>query len=395
MAQPLFLVVIFILLCYNKCMIFLDNASTTKPSEEILNKFIEYQKYYFNASSGYKVSVEESELIDNARKEILKCLGKVDGNFIFTASSSEANNIIINSLVNNNKKSEYIFSKIEHPSIFNIAEKIRQDGKIVHFVGVNKDGTINEEELLNLINENTRFVSLIHVCNETGAICNIKEIAKKIKEKNNKVFVHSDGVQAFGKIDVKLNDYIDAYTISSHKIHGLKGVAGFYFKNLSLLKTFIYGGGQEFNIRSGTINTPLILAFKDACVNAKNSQKDNYIKVEKLNSLVYNYLKQNKNISFNTCVEKSSPYILSFSVLGINAETIMNSLSEKDIFVGLGSACSTKHSGNRILKAMDRTKTEILGNIRVSFSELNTEIEIQEFLKELEKIINLLKEKLS
>ena len=90
-------------------MIFLDNASTTKPSEEVLKNFVEYQKYYFNPSSGYKVSLEENELIDNARKEILKCLGKTDGNFIFTASSSEANNIILNSLFNNNKKSEYIF----------------------------------------------------------------------------------------------------------------------------------------------------------------------------------------------------------------------------------------------------------------------------------------------
>lgn len=376
-------------------MIFLDNASTTKPSEQILNNFIEYQKYYFNASSGYKVGVEESELIDNARKDILKCLGLTTGNFIFTASSSEANNIIINSLVNNNKKSEYIFSEIEHPSVYNIAEKFRQEGKIIHFIKPNLDGTINEEQLLNLINENTRFVSLIHVCNETGAICNVNELAKKIKAKNNKVFIHSDGVQAFGKINVKLSEYIDAYTISSHKIHGLKGVAGFYFKNLSLLKTFIYGGGQEYNIRSGTINTPLILTFKDACNLAVRNLDKNYNLVQKLNGLVYDKLKQNENISFNTCVEKSSPYILSFSVLGLNAETIMNSLSEKDIFIGLGSACSTKHSGNRILQAMNKTKTEILGNIRISFSELNTENEVQEFLKELEQTIQFLKEKLS
>lgn len=376
-------------------MIFLDNASTTKPSDEILNGFVEYQKYYFNASSGYKVSVEESGLIDDARREILKSLGKTDGNFLFTASSSEANNIILNSLVNNNKKSEYIFSKVEHPSVYNLAEKFKQDGKIVHFVGVNKNGTIDEEELLSLVNENTRFVSLIHVCNETGAICDINSLAKKIKEKNNKVFVHSDGVQAFGKIVVKLGEYIDAYTISSHKIHGLKGVAGFYFKNLSLLKTFIFGGGQEYNIRSGTINTPLILSFKDACKIATKNLEENYKKVQKLNNLVCNRLKQNKNISFNTCVENSSPYILSFSVLGLNAETIMNSLSAKDIFVGLGSACSTKHSGNRILEAMGKSKTEILGNLRISFSEQNTEAEIEEFLEELEKIIITLKEKLS
>lgn len=375
-------------------MIFLDNASTTKPSEEVLKNFVEYQKYYFNPSSGYKVSLEENELIDNARKEILKCLGKTDGNFIFTASSSEANNIILNSLFNNNKKSEYIFSSIEHPSIYNIAEKFRQEGKIVHFVKTNEDGSINEENLLSLINENTRFVSLIHVCNETGAICDINTLANKIKQKNNKVFIHSDGVQAFGKINFKLNENIDAYTISSHKIHGLKGVAGFYFKNLALLKTFIYGGGQEFNIRSGTINAPLILAFKDACVLATKKLKENYDKVKFLNSLVYNKLKSNENIRFNTAVEKSSPYILSFSALGLNAETIMNSLSEKEIFVGLGSACSTKHSGNRILQSMNKTKSEILGNIRVSFSELNTESEIQIFLNEIEKIINTLKEKL-
>ncbi|MGN1208202.1 MAG: aminotransferase class V-fold PLP-dependent enzyme, partial [Christensenellales bacterium] len=235
-------------------MIFLDNASTTKPDDEIVNNFVKYQQYFFNPGANYSPSLFLNEKIESAREEIVNLLGgSKTGTFIFTGSSTEANNIILNSVVSNNKNEEYVFSSLEHPSIYALANKLLLGGRKVKFVPSTRDGFVDEKALLNSINENTKFVSVINVSNETGAVNSVNELAKKIKQINPKTLVHSDGVQALGKIKVEV-DNLDFYTISSHKIYGLKGIAGFYCKNLKSLRPFVLGGGQEFDIRSGTTN---------------------------------------------------------------------------------------------------------------------------------------------
>lgn len=374
-------------------MIFLDNASTTKPDNDIIQNFVKYQEDFFNPGALYKTSVNLNKKIETIRESIVTLLnGNSLGSFVFTGTSTEANNIIINSVVSNNKNEEYIFSNLEHPSVYNFALNLLNNGKKVFFVNTKSDGKIDENHLYSLINSNTKFVSIIHVSNETGAINDINNITKKIKEINPKTLVHADGVQALGKIKVDVNN-LDFYTISSHKIHGLKGIAGFYVKNLKSLKPLILGGGQEFNIRSGTTNAPMIFSFYDTIKNALNNQKTNYTLVQSLNLYLRNKLANLEKVVINSN-EDNSPYILSLSVLGINAETILNILSEKDIYVGLGSACSSKKSGNRILESMNKTKEEILGNLRISFSKYTTKNEIDNFYNEFEKVVLNLREKL-
>lgn len=376
-------------------MIFLDNASTTKPDDEILGKFVDYQKYFFNPGANYSPSIFLSEKIDEIRHEIIKLLnGDELGTFIFTGSSTIANNTVINSVISNNKNEEYIFSSLEHPSVFAFANKLLLDGKKIVFIPSTSDGFVDENLLLKSINQNTKFVSIINVSNETGAINNVNEIAKKIKQINPKTLVHSDGVQALGKIKANVS-YLDFYTISSHKIYGLKGIAGFYCKNLKTLKPFIIGGGQEFNISSGTTNAPMIFSFFDCVKNSVLSQERNYEHVKSLNLLLRENLSKIDNIEINSPnLNCCSPYILSLSVLGLNAETIQNILSKKEIYVGLGSACSAKKSGNRILESMNKTKSEILGNLRISLSKNTTKDEILTFCEELENIIQELRKKL-
>lgn len=377
-------------------MIFLDNASTTKPDDETVKNFVEYQKYFFNPGANYSPSIFLSEKIEQIRHKISKLLGGNESDsFIFTASSTIANNIIINSVVTNNKNEEYVFSSLEHPSVFNIATKLMLEGKKVIFIPSTSDGFIDTESLYNCINSNTKFVSIINVSNETGAINDIAEIAKKIKQLNPKTLIHSDGVQALGKIKVDVSN-LDFYTISSHKIYGLKGVAGFYVKNIKNLKPFILGGGQEFNISSGTTNVPMIFSFYDCIENAVKNQEENFERVLKLNNILRKKVSEIENIEINSPSNEGdivccSPYVLSLSVLGLNAETIQNMLSEKNIYVGLGSACSAKKSGNRILESMHKNKSEILGNLRISLSKNTTKEEILIFCKELEACIKQLR----
>lgn len=373
-------------------MIFLDNASTTKPDDEILQNFIENQKFYFNPGALYKKSLEISENIEKTRQNIISLLnGEINSSFLFTSSSTEANNIILNSLISNNKNEEYIFSSLEHPSVYNIAINLLNQNRIVHFVNT-KDGKIDINHLLTLINKNTKFCSLIHVSNETGEINDINNIARLIKEINPKTFIHCDGVQALGKIKVNLEN-IDFYTISSHKIYGLKGIAGFYAKNLKTLKPFVIGGGQEFNIRSGTTNAPMIFTFEKTIENAVKGQENHFNHTKKLNLHLRELLSNIDEIKINSSIN-ASPNILSVSILGLNAETILNLLSTKDICVGIGSACSSRKSGNRILESMNKTKEEILGNLRISFSK-NTKLEeVDEFYNNLREIITNLRIKL-
>lgn len=374
-------------------MIFLDNASTTKPDNKIIDFFVESQKNYLNPGAIYSESIKLSQKIENSRQNVVRRLGGDPfGTFIFTSTSTEANNIILSSLVSNNKNEEYIFSSLEHPSVYNYAQDLVSKGRKVHFVNSTNDGKIDENHLYSLINNNTKFVSLIHVSNEVGTINNINEIAKKIKEINPKTLIHTDGVQALGKIKISLEN-IDFYTISSHKIYGLKGIAGFYCKNLKLLKPFILGGGQEFNIRSGTTNAPMIFVFEKTIEYAVMDQENHYNYCKKLNLHLRNLLNKIENITINSGLD-SVPNILSISVLGLNAETILNALSAKEIYVGLGSACSSKKSGNRVLEAMNKTKQEILGNIRLSFSKHTTVDEINTFFTNFKEIIENLRKKL-
>lgn len=385
-------------------MIFLDNASTTKPDEQIINNFVNYQKYFFNPGANYSPSVFINSLVEKARAEIVRNLGgSKNGTFIFTSSSSIANNIIINSVVSNNKNEEYIFSSLEHPSVMNFATKLLQDGKKVLFAPTTSDGFVDEKALFSMINQNTKFVSVINVSNETGACNNVNFIAKRIKEINPKTLVHSDGVQALGKVEINLEN-LDFYTISSHKIYGLKGVAGFYAKNVKTLKPFVFGGEQEFNILSGTINAPMIFCLRDSVKDAVINQKENYKHALKLNMLLRKKLEDIENLVINSPSLEAennstsnfgcSPYVLSVSVLNLNAETLQNMLSEKEIYIGLGSACSAKKSGNKVLESMHKSKAEILGNIRISLSKNTTTEEIETFASELKLCINQLREKL-
>lgn len=374
-------------------MIFLDNASTTKPDKEIIDCFVENQKYFLNPGAIYGESIKISEKIDNTRQNIIRFLkGDNFGNFIFTGTSTEANNIIINSVVSNNKNEEYIFSSLEHPSIYSVAQDLILKGRKVYFVNSFEDGKIDENHLYSLINENTKFVSIIHVSNEIGAINDINKIAERVKNINPKVLFHSDGVQALGKIKIDLSN-VDFYTISSHKIYGLKGIAGFYCKNIKALKPYILGGGQEFNIRSGTTNAPMIFTFEKTIENAIKNQEEHFNHYKTLNLHLRNLLKNVENININSNLD-CVPNIISISILGLNAETILNALSIKEVYVGLGSACSSKKSGNRVLEVLNKSKQEILGNLRISFSKDTKIEEIEEFYLELNKIIKNLRRKL-
>ena len=247
----------------------------------------------------------------------------------------------------------------EHPSVYNSALELKARGYDVVFVNLDKTGKVDINDFERKMTSDVDLVSIMHVSNETGAINDILSLVEIAKSVNPKVIFHCDGVQAFGKIEVNVDDLgVDMYTISAHKIYGSKGVGALYLKNTVSLKPIIFGGGQESGLRSGTENMLGIYTLYRASQIVTSNLEVNYKKIANLKKLFLDKLGQT-NLKYTIhSFEDNSPYIVSISFAGCRAETLLNMLGDYDnIFVGNGSACSAKKSGNRVLESMGVQKS--------------------------------------
>ncbi len=360
-------------------MIYLDNGATTKMFEECMDIYKEYAcDAFFNPSTNYIHGVNISKKLDEVRQNLLAKLGAKRGDIIFTGGATESNNLAIRGSLR--KGWEHVFSIGEHPSVYNVAKDIETFSDYsVKFVPLSKNGQVDYDELEKLLSPKTRLISVMHVSNETGAINDIKRVAKIRDKICPKALLHVDGVQAFCKIEFNLDDLgVDLYTISAHKFHGPKGVGALYVRNKQALKSIVFGGGQEFGLRSGTENVAGIMAM--ACAFNKINVKENFEKVKKFNTLFIENMNKVDGVHIlkidNSDKDSSfSPYVISLSFDGVNGETLMRAL-ENDVVVGMGSACSAKKSGNRVLENMGMDKSRIKSSLRVSFNAYLNEEEV-------------------
>lgn len=348
--------------------IFLDNASTTKATEEVKQEVARcLTEDFYNPSAEYIESVSISKQISNAREYILNRLGANSGSIIFTSGATESNNLAIRGVVREGNW-EYVFSSGEHSSVYNLAKALETEGKIVHFIPLLENGEIDYNSLERVVNEKTRLVSIIYVSNETGAINDIKRISTIVKSKNKRILIHVDGVQAFNKIPFSVDELnVDFLSYSAHKFHGMKGCGGLYVRNVEALKPLVQGGGQEFGKRSGTENVAGILS---SVVAMKNIDINKNLKhVKQLHEIFISYFEDKNDVKI--VKNSGSPYIISLSFYGVNGETLMRAL-ENEVIVGKGSACSSKSAGNRILEAMGFEHNRVKSSIRVSFDYQTT-----------------------
>ena len=359
-------------------MIYFDNSATTQALEEVAKLQYDYNKeMFYNPSSVYAPAVAIKSELNSARAMLMNYLDAPrDGKVYFTSSATEANNIILNGLIKKNKKA--LISMGDHPSVYEVAKNLKNQGYDIEFIKLTKEGLLDIENLKSLMSKEVGFVSFIHISNETGAINDLTEISKLIKEISPKCIIHCDGVQAFLKVPFSLSETsVDVYTVSSHKIHGPKGVGAFYIRNGIKLNPSIFGGGQEDGIRPGTENAPAILAFMLACRIMAEKLQGNYTHALELKNLMLKTLGENcTDFSINSLNAPTSPYILSVTFGGVKGEVLLHALEKRGVLVSTGSACSSKISGNRILQAMGQPAEIIEGNIRFSFSEQNTQEEV-------------------
>lgn len=376
--------------------IYLDNNATTKTDEEVLNTMMPYLlDNYGNPSSIYKIGRENKKAIEDSREKVAQILNCEPNEIYFTSGGSESDNTAIRGIAYSykNKGNHIITSKIEHPAVLETCKQLEKEGFEVTYIGVNKNGIIDLEELEKSIKSTTILITIMFANNEIGTIEPIKEIGE-IARKNNIIF-HTDAVQAVGsvKIDVrKLN--IDSLSLSAHKFYGPKGIGVLYVKRGIQFNKIINGGHQERNKRAGTENVAGIVGLSKAMDLAYRNLEANNKKVKELRNY---YVKQIKEkipyIKINGDMEKRLPGNSNISFRFIEGEGLLLNLDLKGICASSGSACTSGSlNPSHVLLAIGLPHEIAHGSLRISIGKYNTKEEIDYVIENLVEIVGRLRE---
>lgn len=372
-------------------MIYLDNAATTKPDSECLEVAGQYltDKFY-NPSALYAEGYNLHREINASRADILNLIANDhDFQIIFTSCGTEADNHAVFCC---GKRGNVVTTLGEHSAVFSAVNELKERGIEVRFAALNSDGSVDVDSLLSLIDRNTSLVSVIHVNNETGAVNDINSIGKAVKLINERALFHSDGVQAFGKIPYKLCREVDLYSISAHKIGGLKGNGALIKRKNLIIKPYIFGGGQEDGLRSGTENVFGIKMFELAAKKRYASLEENFNRVKNLKKRLAGRL--DKGLFTAISPEDGSPYILTVAAEGVRGEIILHEANDRGLIIGTGSACSSneKKRYSRVILSCGVEEARADGVLRLSFSPETTNEEVDEAAEILNETVKHRKE---
>jgi cysteine desulfurase len=374
-------------------LIYLDNAASTQIHDDVLNSMLPFLKeQYGNPSSIHRYGRLTRKAIHKARKQIASLINADPSEILITSGGTESNNTALSGICSQFPSSQIITSSIEHDAILEPCKKLISNGFQVDYLSVDKFGMINLSDLEKIISKNTSLVSVMFGNNEVGTIQPIIEIAKICHK--HKILFHTDAVQAVGKLHVDVKELdVDLLSISSHKLHGPKGIGALYIKNGVKLDPLILGGGQEFRLRSGTENVASIVGFGQACEIAQNHLVENILSLKKLQTLlVEKVLDQIPETTFNGHSEFRLSNNAHFTFLGVNGEDLIIKLDEYGIAASTGSACSVNtQKASHVLKSMGFSLEQITGSLRLTVGIFNTENEINETIDILKKVVGELR----
>lgn len=364
-------------------MIYLDNSATTVPDESVLASFVEANRRFFaNPASLHLAGKEAESLLERSREQIKSILGAPDGELVFTSGGTEANNLAVIGFAYafRSRGNHIITSAIEHPSVLRAMEYLETKGFEVDYLPVNEQGVISIEELKSRLRKETILVSIMHVNNEIGSVQPIAECARIIQSQTRAIF-HSDAVQSFGKLQVSLaGDGPDALTISAHKIHGLKGSGALVMRKGLLPQAVNFGGGQERELRSGTVSVPDAVALAKAMrLNAAVQERADF---RAWRNRLISALEPFEDVRI-LARDTAAPHILSLAFYKIKGEVAVNYFQENGITVSTSSACSSKsEKTSHVIEAIGVPEKFKNGVIRISFGKNNTE----QHMSELERV---------
>ena len=375
--------------------IYFDNAATTQVDRRVLTAMKPYfSNIYGNASSLHSFGLSAKRALEEARKKVAKKLGAKHNEIIFTSGATEADNIALRGVAYKNAgpNNHIITTKIEHPAVLETCRFLESQGTRVTYLSVDKEGLINLKELKKAIGPKTILVSIIFANNETGVIQPIEGIGRIIKKHNEKtdsrVYLHTDAVQAFTKIDIDVNQLnVDLLSISAHKVYGPKGVGALYIKEGTAMERITHGGHHEYNFRPGTENVAGAVGLGKT---AELFSPTSYKKLEKFRKYLIKKLlseisdcyingPKNENVLVN---------IVNVTIKGAEGEAMMLLLDKEGISVSTGSACASSNlEPSYVLQAMGVPKEETHGSLRISLGINSQKGEIDQFILHLKEIV--------
>lgn len=354
--------------------VYLDNSATTKVCKEAAEAVMQIMTEDFgNPSSTHKLGRDAKAHLDDARKNIADAVGAAPDEIFFTSGGTEADNWALFEAAElmRHQGKHIITTAVEHDAILKSAARLEKMGYEISYIGTDSAGRMDMEKFKAVLRDDTVLVSAMLVNNETGAINDIAAIAREIKLRKSIALLHTDAVQGFCKIPFTAKSLgADLITLSSHKIHGPKGVGALYIKKGVRLPAMILGGGQEKSYRSGTEGLPAIVGFGMA---AKIGKQLLPTMTEELRKMREYAASRVLELIPDAVVigEGDAPHILSISLPGYKSEVLMNWLDAEGICVSKSSACK-KGGRSHVLEAMGIPNKLIDGAIRVSFSRMNT-----------------------
>lgn len=371
-------------------MVYLDNSATTQVDGDVAKLALEMMTERFgNPSSLHHFGMDAYQSVMNARYQLARMLGCPTGCVHFTSGGTESNNLAIRGSVmaSPHRGNHIVTTSIEHSSVLECLRALEKEGFSVTYVRPDPAAhRISAQSILEAVREDTVLISMMHVNNETGEILPVGEVAAEAKRRNPDILIHTDAVQSFGKIPVKIHELkVDFISASGHKLHAPKGIGMLYIREGCQVKPLVYGGAQEKRIHPGTESVPLSCAFGLASEKMLLSMQKNLERVTALRD----YVKEKLICTFGevsiNSPEDGLPYILNFSLPGHLSGDVVDALGMKDIFISAGSACS-KGARSHVLESAGYAPEIVDSVLRVSFSEQSTREEADILLKALQKL---------
>ncbi len=359
---------------------YLDNSATTRPTDGVIDAMSRCMREgYFNPSSLYAPAIDSEKAMRACREELASALCVSPRGILFTSGGTEANNLAIIGTVSAMRGPQHlIVSAVEHPSVLEAFHYLEGLGHRVTVIGVDGRGQLDWPQLEDALDDAPALVSCMQVNNETGAVTDVSRLSALVREKAPNALIHVDGVQGFLRVpfDARL---VDLYTMSSHKIHGPKGVGALYVRPGVRLVPRQLGGGQEGALRSGTENTPGIAGFMEAAREMK-AMPDRFQHMMEKKKLLWTLFQQAvPAVQLNgPSIEEGAPHIINISFPGVRGEVMLHALEGARVYCSTGSACSSKKRHlSPVLLAMGLNPDRVEAALRFSLSPLTQDEEIR------------------
>ncbi|NIP38005.1 MAG: cysteine desulfurase NifS [Candidatus Dadabacteria bacterium] len=371
--------------------VYLDYNATTPVDQRVLEAMLPYMKdMYGNPSSVHSFGGDSKSALDDAREKVAELIGARQRDICFTAGGSESNNFAIKGAAYElrDKGRHLITTQVEHASVLGTCKYLEKRGYEVTYLSVDSDGMIDIDELVDSIREDTIIVSVMYANNETGVIFPLDRISEITKKKA--ALLHTDAVQAVGKIEIDLAKLqVDLLSLSSHKLYGPKGAGALYIRKGVNLYPLIHGGGQERGKRSGTENVPAIAGLGKATELIKdNINSENKRLLSLRDKLHTEIAKKIEGVSLNGHIENRLSNTLNLSFEDAEGESLVMNLDLEGVAVSTGSACSEGNvDPSHVLLAMGLTKEQAVSSLRFSFGRYSEESDIDLVIEKLPAIV--------